>query len=116
MLSRGTIRFLWREHRLLFLAFAVALGLAVLFAGRTTAFYIYWANHRDAPLQEWMTTGYVARSYSLDREELRLALGLEPSVRDRRTLLQIAAQKGIPVSQLIAEIEAAIAAARSGDE
>ena len=116
MLSRGTIRFLWREHRLLFLAFAVALALAVLFAGRTTVYYIYWANHRDAPLQGWMTIGYVAHSYSVDRDELRQALGLDSPDRDRRTLTQVAAQRGIPISQLIAEIEAAIAAARTRDE
>ena len=38
------------------------------------------AKHRDAELAEWMTIGYVAQSYHIERDDLARAVGLEPAL------------------------------------
>lgn len=110
---RTKLALAWQQHRLLFLAFVVASVLAVVFIGRTVAFYAYWATHKQVPIEEWMTIGYIARSYDVDRDMLREALGLDTEQPDRRTLAQIAAARGITVAALIDMIEEAIAQARA---
>lgn len=113
MASPSRLALLWRDHRLLLIAFLVAALLAVAFTARTAAFYYYWSTHRDVPIEGWMTVGYVARSYDVDRDILREALGLALDQADRRPLEQIARDRGVPLAQLIAEVMAAIDAART---
>lgn len=109
---RRTLGLMWRRHRLLTVAFLAAAGITLLLAVRTTAFYVYWANHRAVPVEPWMTVGYVARSWEVSPTALREALGLPLQVRDRRSIAQIARDKGVPVEVLVAEIETALAAAQ----
>ena len=62
-----------------------------------------------------MTPGYVGHSWALPREAVGAALGLAPdSPAKRRTLEDLAAERGVPVADLIAALEAAIAAHRAG--
>jgi hypothetical protein len=110
---RAKVALAWRQHRLLFLAFVMASVLAVVFIGRTIGFYAYWATHKQVPIEEWMTIGYIARSYDIDRGVLRETLGLNADQPDRRTLAQIAASRGMTVGMLIDMIEEAIARARA---
>ncbi|MFZ2099517.1 MAG: hypothetical protein WAU86_03030 [Oricola sp.] len=110
-----TIRTLWRTNRILVIAFAIALSLTVLFGARTTARLIYWSNHRDVPVAAWMPPGYVARSYSVDVEIVREALGLDPATRDHRTIARIAADRGVPVDRLIGDVNAAVAKAKADE-
>ena len=58
-----------------------------------------------------MTAGYIGRSWGLDPRALVAEAGLPP--RDGRplTLDQIAEARGVPVGTVIAEVEAALAAA-----
>lgn len=111
MTVRATISFLWTRHRLLTIAFSLALLLTLFFTVRTVAFYVYWAGHRNLPVEGWMPVGYVARSYGLPPEDLQAVLGIERG--DRRPLAQIARERGVPLSTLIGEVEAAIAEARA---
>ncbi|AHM05624.1 hypothetical protein roselon_03366 [Roseibacterium elongatum DSM 19469] len=110
--------YLWAHHRPAVIAFGLALAVAVFFLIRLVVHTIYWADpaHRDQPLEGWMTPGYVARSYQVDGEVLRDAIGLAPRTvpEGRPTLSRIAAARGIPLEQLVAEIEAALVAAGAG--
>ena len=106
---------LLRDHRLLAFAFALALGLTVFLGVRLTVSTLYWSQHRDAPLAEWMTVGFVANSYDVDRVALATALGLDPGQRAHLTLAQIAARTGRPLPEIIAILEATIAAERAAE-
>ena len=46
----STLARLWRRHRLLTIAFAVAVAFTAVFAVRTGLSFVYWANHRDEPI------------------------------------------------------------------
>ena len=112
--SRGLFR-LWQTHRFLMLAFAAALAFAVFFTVRTALFYAYWHEHRDQPIEPWMTVGYVAHSRRDDKDEILEAIGTEPDERDRRPLGRMADERGIPFDTLAGDVMRAIADARSGD-
>lgn len=107
---------LWRGHRLLVLAFVAAIALTVGLGSRMIYTTVYWSQHRDAALAPWMTLGFVARSWDLDRAALADALGLDPEQRARLTLEQIAARTGRSPPEVIAILEAEIEAARRAEE
>ena len=117
---RGSaLAYLWRHHRPALIGLALALAVAVFFAVRLTIFTIYWSDpaHRDQQIEGWMTPGYVARSWDVEPDLIRAALpppppgGPEP--RGRTTLDRIAEGAGLPLAEVIAGIEAAIAGART---
>lgn len=107
---------LWREHRLVLLAFAAAVAVTLFFALRTAVFWIYWSDpaRRDLAIEGWMTPGYVARSWRVEGAVIAEALGLGPGEAHGRTLGEIAAARGVPLAELEAAVAAAIAAARAG--
>jgi hypothetical protein len=107
---------LWREHRLVLLAFAAALAVTLFFAVRTAVFWVYWSDpaRRDLALQGWMTPGYVAQSWQVDRAMVAGVLELGPGEARGRTLQEIADVRGVPLAELEAELMAAIAEARAG--
>lgn len=78
--------------------FLLAVVLAALFTVRAVTYTLYWREHRNQPIERWMTVGYVAHSYGLPREVLEEALGLPPSNpplrADRRPLSEIAQSQG----------------------
>lgn len=93
----------------------LALVLAGLFAARTVRYWLYWSQHRNEPIERWMTVNYVARSYSVPPEVLRAALGMEQPGglgRDRRPLGQIAEERGESFEEVRTALERAIARAR----
>ncbi len=103
---------LWQTHRLLLIAFAAAAALTLFFAIRTAAFFVYWANHQELPIEGWMTIGYVAHSYRVPPERLQEALGFDPRDPNRHPLGRIARETDVPLAELIDRVEAAIAALR----
>ncbi len=107
---------LWREHRMLFIAFALAATLTTLFAIRTVVFLIYWANpaNRHRPLEPWMTPRYIAYSWEVPIEEVNRMLGARGLNRMRPTLERIARERGIPVEQLMRYLAAELAARDEG--
>jgi hypothetical protein len=106
---------LWRARPVLTSAFLLACAVTLFFAGRFAVFTVYWATHREMPIEPWMTVGYVARSWGLDPRTLDEAAGLPPpEVRGRpQPLAEIARDRGVPVAVVIAELEAAIASLRA---
>ena len=110
------IRRLWHHHRMALLAFVLVTVLALFFAIRATMQIIYWNDprHQNQPLENWMTLGYIARSYSLPRDELAAALNFSRDREGGKSLKSIAAQRGISTAALIEQIEAAIEKVRAG--
>lgn len=106
---------LWRTRPWLTTAFLLACAVTLFFAVRFILFTLYWANHQQMPLQPWMTVGYIARSWGLDPRALDTAAGLPlPEVKGHpQPLAEIARDRGVPVAQVIAEVEAAIATLRA---
>jgi hypothetical protein len=64
-----------------------------------------------------MTVGYVGRSWGLDPRELDAVAGLPlPEERGHPlTLAEIARNRGVPVAEVIADVEAAIATMRAAE-
>lgn len=106
--------FLWRHHRAALIGLVLALLLSAMFTARFVMFSLYWADpaHGDQAIEGWMTPHYVARSYGTEPEVIERALGLDRAPAHRRTLDRIAADRGVPLAVLAAEIEAAVDAGR----
>lgn len=108
-----------RRRRLLLAAFLAALALTVFFGVRAVLFAVYWHDpaHRDEAIAGWMTPRYVAHSWNVPPEVVAAAIDLEPGAAGRRpTLERIAAAEGVPLPELTARIETAIARYRETDE
>lgn len=98
-------------------AFCVALGAMGVYAVRTTVDVARWTDpaRQGQSLAGWMTPRYVAHSYKLPPELVAAALGIDPSDPPRRkSLSEIAEERGVPVQSLLDALEAAIAAHRAG--
>ena len=109
MISTGPLKSAFRRHPVLVSAFVLFTLLALFFAGRFTTRAIYWSTHHNQPVAAWMTVGYIAHSWNLDPHELEVAAGLPPPAGHPLTLGEIARQRGVPVSEVVAAVEAAIA-------
>lgn len=109
------IRHLWTRHRWLFLGFVAAALLALLFAIRAAIFLHDWPEHADEAIEGWMTPRYVALSWDLPPAVVAGALGIPQDGSGRRvTLDELAKARGVPVEDLAAALDAAIAAYRAG--
>ena len=99
---------LWRHHRAALLVFAGAAAVTVFFALRFAVSGLYWADpaHRDRAPEGWMTPGYLARSWDIPREVLAEALGLERKPGAALSLARIARDRGQPLPEFLAEVEA----------
>lgn len=108
---------LWRARPWLTSAFLLACAVTVFFAGSFAWHTVYWATHQEEPVRGWMTVGYVARSWGLDGREIDRLAGLPlPEVKGRpQTLREIAADRGVPVAEVVAEVEAAVATLRAAE-
>lgn len=106
---------LWRQRPFLVSAFLAAVALTLFFAGSFLYHAVYWATHADEPIRPWMTVGYIARSWDLNGREIDEIADLPlPEVKGHpQPLREIARDRGVPVSEIIAEVEAAIATLRA---
>lgn len=109
----ATLKRLWRQNRWLTIAFALTLTLALVFIIRAGVFFVYWQQHRDEPIEGWMTVRYVARSYRVDPKIVHDAVGLPKTGPDRRPLVKIAREDGKPLDEMTARILEAIRADRA---
>jgi hypothetical protein len=99
----------FRRHPFLASAFVLFTLLALFFAGRFAYGVAYWSTHHNQPVASWMTVGYVAHSWHLDPRAIDATAGLPPPAGHPLTLEEIASQRGVPVEQIIAAVEDAIA-------
>lgn len=109
---------LWKARPWLTSAFLLSCALTLFFAVRFVGHAVYWANHENEVVQPWMTVGYVARSWGLDGREIDALAGLPlPEVKGHpQTLAEIAADRGVPVAEVIAEVEAVVAKLKAAQE
>lgn len=98
-----------RRHPYLVAAFALASTLALYFAVSAIVGAIYWSQHRNEPVSPWMTVGYVGRSWGLKPQLIDEVAGLPLPKGHPMTLAEIAKERGVPVEEVIALVEAAVA-------
>ena len=107
---------LWAAAPVATLILALALTAVLVFGVRSA---LFWGHRheriaREQPVAAWMTPGYVAHSWRVPRELVIEALALERRDGPRRApLADIAADRGVPVEELIDALEQAIAAHRA---
>jgi hypothetical protein len=111
------LRELWKVRPVLTFAFLLACALTLFFAGATVWRGVYWAMHREEPVSAWMTVGYIGRSWGLDPREIDAVAGLPlPKVKGYpQPLSEIAKDRGVPVEDVIADVEAALEVLRADD-
>ena len=108
------LRRLWQNHRLLLLVFLATSAIALFFAVRLVAFFIYWADpaHRDQDIAGWMTPGYVSQSWDVPRNVIEEVLGPRTEGKGRR-LRDIADARGQTFDQLVTDLKDAIESYRN---
>jgi hypothetical protein len=115
---RRTIAFLWQQHRVLLVAFALGGAATLFFAIRLVAFWVYWSDpdHHRMPLEGWMTVGYVARSWQVPPEAVYALIPADLVPGTPQTLAELATQTGQDLPALIARLEPALAALPANPE
>ncbi len=100
-----------RHHRYMTLAFVAALTATMFFAIDILSDAKSWKDpkYREVAPQVWMTPMYIAHSWKVDPKELGSAIGLTEKPKKRTTLEDIASERGVPVAQVIAEVQAFLA-------
>lgn len=106
------VRHSWRKNRGLLTAFGLALIVTVFFGARLAVHAVY-CGHRDRELAEWMTIGYVAQSYRVERDDLARAVGVEPGFGRRLTIAGIAERTHRSVNEVKTALLAVIRAKRA---
>lgn len=111
---------IFRSAPVLASAFTIALLLTLWFGGQSIARAIYWADpqHQNQEIAGWMTLGYIGRSWGIPPSDMAIAIEpywhKEPGKRIP-PLDVIARERGVPVSEVIAHVEAAIASYQAQD-
>lgn len=106
----------WRKNRLLTAGFLVLCLVTFFLILRLGFSIIYWSAHQNEPLRPWMRLGYISRSHNVEVEALRQAIGLPPSKRERRNLEELARDQGVPIAQLIQQLDQVIAETKNQTE
>ena len=70
---------------------------------------IYWSQHQKETIRPWMTIGYVGKSWGLKPHEIDLRAGLPHPPNHPLTLTEIAKIQGIPVEDVIKNVESTVA-------
>ncbi len=103
-----------RANRLLVLALVLVLMAAVFFGLGALRHSRAWDPAGPRAVEAWMTPRFVVRNWDLPREVMVDVLSLPREEVGRVPLREIARERDVTVEDLIAEIEAAIAAHRAG--
>ncbi|WP_071674836.1 hypothetical protein [Nioella nitratireducens] len=100
------LRRIWNAAPIATVILGAALAVGLFFAARLVAFTIYWADpaHRNQAIEAWMTPAYVAQSWGVPREAMLQGLDLTPRPGHPQSLSEIAAQRGVTLAELEAEI------------
>ena len=110
---------IWHHHKILATAFAVMVVITLALGFRLVFFSVYWATHRDLPVEAWMPLGYIAKSHGVPVDRLKQVTGGNVGERDRRPVSEVANESGISEQELIERLEKEIATykqeRRSGD-
>lgn len=104
------LRRMWAAAPVATVILVVAVSASAFFGVRTVSNWIYWndPNHIDQPIVGWMTPHYVAHSWDVPRRVMVEALAMGNKDPKGRNLKHLAEAQGIPLEDMIAQIEAAI--------
>lgn len=107
----GMIGRVFKANRLLAVALVLAVALSGFFGWRLVDRALYWSDpaHIHQPPAPWMTIGYLSRSWHIPPDELARALDLPPDHQRRRNFAEIAADQGVPVSDVLERLSARLA-------
>lgn len=109
------MRDLFHRHPVTAGILALSVALMLFFAVRLTVGAVYWSQHRAEPVAGWMTIRYVGRSWQVDPRAIIDLTGYTVPQGNPVTIEEIAKARGVPVGQVITEIEDAVARLRAGD-
>jgi hypothetical protein len=104
------LKTVFRTHPVLSTAFLLISALALFFAVSTVINLIYWSSRAREAVAPWMTVGYIGHSWDLDPRNIDARAGLPLPGDHPYTLTEIAQQRGVPVSEIVALVEATVAA------
>lgn len=99
------------KHRLAIAGFALAVALLGFFLVKFTLDMLFWNDpaHRRVDPAAWMTPGFIAHSWHVDGRDLAAAIGIMEKPEGRPTLEDIAEMRGVPVAQVITEVQTFLA-------
>lgn len=104
-----SVKDIFKKHPFLFSAFLLASALTLFFAFRFISSAVYWSQHHEEPIRPWMTIGYIGKSWDLNPRAIDETASLPLPVAGKPyTLQDIADQRGVPVENIIKQVEAAI--------
>ena len=113
---RSALAYLRARHPIALAGFVLATLAVLILSFRLITHTIYWADpaKRDQSIQPWMTPHYVSMSWDVDPEVVLNVTGPKPPKRRPSTIDDYAEALGVPVFDLIRDIDTAIAAERAG--
>lgn len=117
MLAKSTafIKKIWSNAPIATLILGLALAATLFFGIRSVAFFLTHPPHSEQtqPVEEWMTPGYIAKSWSVPRRVILRAIDApNPPPNGPMSLSELAEFREVPVSQIVEEVETAIAGFR----
>lgn len=101
------MRAILKRHPIASAGFLLAAAATLFFTIKLIADTVYWADpaHRQQAAEEWMTPAYIARSWDVDRQALARHLDISRSdFNGRPTLKRIAQKHGVPVEEVINDV------------
>ncbi|MAM60110.1 hypothetical protein [Maritimibacter sp. UBA3975] len=107
-----------KRHPILFAGFVLALVAVVLFTARTVHDAIRWDDYfgHEPEIAGWMTPRYIVRTWNVPPEILAEVLDIEPGEAPRKTISELAVERGETPPELADRIETVIEAWREGGQ
>ena len=111
---------LWRSHPYALGGFVLAAAVTLFFVVHIVLRAAFWLDpaHHDMTPQPWMTVGFIAKSWALNPAEIDAKAGFPSPVKGKGrplTLMDIAKQRGVPVAEVITEVEAVVLTLKAQD-
>lgn len=103
-----------RRHPFLLAAVALAMVAALWLLVEVASGLLGWHGRGPEPLAPWMTVGYVGRAHGLDPRLIDATAGFPTPAEAGHalTLAEIAERQGVPVEEVMAEANRALAELR----
>lgn len=108
----ASIRKVWATAPFATVILGLALLASLFFGVRSVVFLVAHPplSERAQPVSAWMTPRFIARSWSVPPKVILRALDApDPPLDGPMSLTEFSEYRGVPIDQIIAEVEAAIA-------